>query len=60
QRHAHEIAPADRPHIEAADIVLGAERDHFFEGGADFIADHGERKTGQGHAVSLLSPVVFG
>ena len=60
QLHAQQIAAADRPHVEAADVVLGAERDHFVEGGTDFIADHGERKTGQGHAATLLSAIVFG
>ena len=56
------ITRAERriPGQAAADVVLGAERDHFIEGGADFIADHGERKAGQDHAVNLLSTAVFG
>ena len=49
-----QVAAVDRAHVEAVHVVLGAEGEHLGKRRADFIADHGERKAGKGHALSLL------
>ena len=47
ERHAEQVAAVDRAHVEAAHVVLGAEREHFGERRADLVADHGQGKAGR-------------
>ena len=60
ESHAEQVLSIHRAHIEASHLMLGAERDHFVEGGTDFVADDGECETRKGHGASLLWTALFG
>ncbi len=50
ERHAQQVPAVDRAHVEAMHVILGAEREHLGQRGADFIADHGEGEAGERHS----------
>ena len=52
EAHAQQVAAVDGAHVEAPDVVFGAEGDHLGERGADFVADDGEGEAGKGHGAN--------
>jgi hypothetical protein len=60
QAHAEQVAAVDGAHVEAADVVFDAEREHFGQRRADLVADHGQGKAGRAHLLTLLCGRLFG